>query len=531
MPDGMRTSGIRHSLHTDSKGWRLGVAAALGAMAAAAMPPVYAVPLLVVSFAGLVWLIHASASPWRAAVLGWGFGMAHFIVSIYWIAPVLLRFSGSSYKAVVGLLGLSAYLALFPALAAFAARLGSLTVAGRVLAVTIAWSAAEWLRGYVFGGYPINPMGMVWMPSLAMVQFTSLAGVYGLGFVTVLAAAAPATLFPWRGRSLGAPAWALPVLAVTLLAVIWAGGMVRLALAPDSPPTGLSLRLVQTGMQQRTEWPDERRMGVVEEHLRLSSQPGFEDTDLVIWPETAVNFYLEEDASLRARVARAAPPKGYLLTGALRRTQEEGRIKAIWNSFHALTPEGDIVATYDKHHLVPFGEFMPLHELHPFRVLPYEAMFYSAGPGPRTLQLPQVPPFSPMICYEAIFPGKVVAGGARPQWLLNISNDAWFKGTSGTEQHLEASRMRAVEEGLPLVRATNTGITAIIDAWGRTRQQLDYGEAGVLDARLPAAPGALTLQARWGDWTLAVLLLLAGAVLGMVGRTRKMPTDHQQGRQ
>ena len=487
------------------------------------MPPIHAVPLLLVSFSGLVWLIHTAASPWRAAAIGWCFATAHFIVSIYWIAPVLVRFSGSLSKAVIGLLGLSAYLALFPALATFATRLPTLSVPGRVLALAVTWSAAEWLRGYVFGGYPINPMGMAWMPSLAMLQFTSIAGVYGLGFVTVLGAAAPAALFPWRARACSTTAWALCGVSFALLALVWGGGTARLALAPESAPTALSLRLVQTGIQQRTEWPDEQRMAVVEEHLRLSRLPGFESTDLVIWPETAVNFYLEEDDSLRTRLTEAVPPKGYLLTGALRQGEQEDHTWAIWNSFHALTPAGEIVATYDKHHLVPFGEFMPLHEFHPFRVLPYDSVFYSAGPGPRTLHLPGVAPFSPMICYEAIFPGGVVADGTRPHWLLNITNDAWFRGTSGTQQHLDAARMRAVEEGLPLVRATNTGITAVIDGWGRTIEQLGHDEAGVLDVRLPSTTGALTLQARFGDWTLAVVLLLATLVLAVLGR-RDPPT-------
>ena len=491
-----------------------------------AMPPIYAAPLLLVSFSGLVWLIHTAASPWRAAAIGWCFATAHFIVSIYWIAPVLVRFSGSTLKAMIGLLGLSAYLALFPALAMFATRLPALSVPGRVLALAITWSAAEWLRGYVFGGYPINPMGMAWMPSLAMIQFASMAGVYGLGFATVLAAAAPAALFPWGTHASNTTAWALPGVAFALLAVVWTGGMARLALAPESPPTALSLRLVQSGIQQRTEWPDEQRMEVVERHLRLSRLPGFENTDLVIWPETAVSFYLEDDDVLRARLAEAVPPKGYLLTGALRQGQLEDRTWAIWNSFHALTPAGEIVATYDKHHLVPFGEFMPLHEVHSFRILPYDSEFFSAGPGPRTLHLPGVAPFSPMICYEAIFPGEVVADEARPRWLLNITNDAWFRGTSGTRQHLEAARMRAVEEGLPLVRATNTGITAVIDGWGRTIEQLGHDEAGVLDVHLPSTTGAPTVQARFGDWTLAVLLLLAAMFLPVVGR-RNPPTTNR----
>ena len=513
----MRIFGARPATGAVS-GWRRPAAAAvLGALAATAMPPVYAVPLLVLSFSGLVWLVHAVSSPWRAAVTGWCFGFAHFIVGAYWIAPAVLRLSDSTPKAVTGLLGLSVVLALFPALAVFAARLPPLSISGRSLALAVAWSASEWLRGNVLGGFPMNLMGTVWMPSLAMIQSTALVGVYGLGFVTVLAAAAPASLLPWSTRTPGGARWALPAVAFGLLVAVWVGGAVRLALAPDSPSTGISLRLVQANIHQRSEWPEKERMAVVDRHVRLSRQPGFEAADLVIWPETAVSFYLAGNAPLRARLSEAVPPEGYLLTGSLRRTRKAGRTTDIWNSLHALTPEGGIAATYDKHRLVPFSEYVPLREAHSIRIIPYESGYFSAGPGPRTLQLPGVAPFSPLICYEAIFTGEVVAGGERPHWLLNITNDSWLMGTTGPWQHFEATRMRAVEEGLPLVRATSTGISAVIDARGRVTGRLGPGEEGVLDAFLPLPTEAPTPQARFGDWTLAVLLLFAAVAVPALG--------------
>ena len=500
-------------------GWhRLAVAAVLGALAAAAMPPVHAVPLLVVSFSGLVWLIHTVFSPWRAAAIGWCFGFAHFITGNYWIAPAVLQLSESTSKAVIGLLGLSVILALFPALAVFVARLPSLSICGRALALAVAWSASEWLRGNVLGGFPMNLMGTVWMPSLAMIQSTSLVGVYGLGFVTVLAAAAPASLLPRSTRTPGGTRWALPAVAFGMLVVVWVGGAVRLALAPESPSTGISLRLVQANIHQRSEWPEKERTAVVDRHVHLSRQPGFEAADLVIWPETAVSFYLAENAQLRDRLSEAVPPEGYLLTGSLRRTRKAGRATDIWNSFHAVTPEGGIAATYDKHRLVPFSEYIPLREAHSIRIIPYESDYFSAGPGPRTLQLQGVAPFSPLICYEAIFSGEVVADGERPHWLLNITNDSWLMGTTGSWQHFEIARMRAVEEGLPLVRAASTGISAVIDAWGRVTGRLGPGEEGVLDALLPLPTEVPTPQARFGDWTLAVLLLFAAVALPALGR-------------
>ncbi len=499
-----------------SSGWRRPLlAASLGALAAAALPPVYALPLLPISFTGLVWLIHTSRSPWRAAVSGWWFGLAHFVVAFYWIGPALL--TGSSrfgWLAAPAVIGLAAVLALLPASAAFAARPPRLNIAGRALAVAIAWTVAEWLRGTLLTGFPMNPMGTVWAPSLVMIQATALFGVYGLSFLTVLAAAAPAALTAPRAdeRPARRP-WLLPVAAFALLAAAWAGGEVRLALAPDGTPTGVSLRVVHPNVDQRVKWQEDKREALAR-HVRLSHRPGFEAANFVIWPETAATFYLDERAALREYAAQAAPPGGHLLTGAPRRSRSEGRTIAFWNSLHALTPAGTIAATYDKHHLVPFGEYNPLRAVLPLPALVWGASDYSAGPGPQTLRLPGVPPFSPLICYEAIFPGEVVAGTGtaegRPQWLLNITNDAWFAGTTGPWQHFQAARLRAVEEGLPLVRAANVGISAVVNSYGRVVDRLDPGEAGVLDAPLPPAL-APPPQARLGNWTLAILLALAGA--------------------
>ena len=495
----------------------------LGALSATALPPGHALPLLVVSFTGLVWLIHASRSPWRAAIAGWWFGFAHFLFSIYWIGAAMLtdpaRFGWMVAPAVIGL---SAGFALFPALAAFAARLPPLPIAGRVLALAVAWTAAEWLRGNILTGFPMNLMGTVWMPSVGMIQSVAVVGVYGLSFVTVLAAAAPAALAgPLSDERRDRRPWLLPAVAFGLLAAIWVGGQARLALAPDRPPTEVTLRLVQANIDQSRKWEDGAREAGLAHHVVLSHEPGLDETDVVIWPETAVAFFMDESATLQSFVSRAAPAGGYVITGAPRRTRSAGRLVAVWNSLHALSPAGAIAASYDKHHLVPFGEYMPLRGIINLRALAAAGTVdSSAGPGPRTLRLPGMPPFSPLICYEAIFPGEVVADGGtpdeRPQWLLNVTNDAWFGHTAGPYQHFQTSRLRAVEEGMPLVRAANTGISAVVDSYGRVVGRLGLGEVGVLDATLPPALEPPPM-ARLGDWILAILLLLAAAATLAVG--------------
>ncbi len=508
-------------------GWRRSaLAAALGAAAAAALPPAHALPLLAVSFTGLLWLIDGSRSPWRAALAGWWFGFAHFLASIYWIGAALLtdpsRFGWLVAPAVIGL---SAGFALFPALAAFAARLPATPLAGRALAFAAAWSAAEWLRGNLLTGFPMNLVGTVWAPSLGMIQSAALIGVYGLGFVTVLAAASPAALAApaAEGR---AGRWLLPAAAFGLLAALWAGGEARLALAPERAPTGVHLRLVQANVDQSRKWREGERLAAVERHIRLSRRPGLESVDAVIWPEAAVTYFLDESEALRAFVSEAAPPGGHVITGAPRRTVREGQTAAYWNSLHALTEAGAVAATYDKHHLVPFGEYIPLRGLLDLAPMTYGARDYSAGPGPRTLSLPGLPPFSPLICYEAIFPGAALAEGAgapaaeRPGWLLNLTNDGWFGRTAGPYQHFQAARLRAVEEGLPLVRAANTGISAVVDSYGRVVARLGLGETGILDAPLPPALAAAPPFARLGDWSLVILLAPAALAALALGATR-----------
>ena len=522
-PIAARLAALALSLGAAS-GWRRsGIAAGLGAVSATALPPGHALPLLVVSFTGLVWLIHASRSPWRAAVAGWWFGFAHFLFSIYWIGAAMLtdpsRFGWMVAPAVIGL---SAGFALFPALAAFVARLPALPIAGRVLALAVAWTATEWLRGNILTGFPMNLMGTVWMPSVGMIQSVAVVGVYGLSFVTVLAAAAPAALAtPGTDERSGRRPWLLPAVAFWLLAAVWVGGQARLALAPDRAPTEVTLRLVQANIDQSRKWEEGLREAGLAHHVVLSHEPGLDETDIVIWPETAVPFFLDESATLQAFVSRAAPFGGHVITGAPRRTRSAGRTIAVWNSLHALDSAGAIAASYDKHHLVPFGEYMPLRGIINLRALATGAVDSSAGPGSRTLRPPGVPPFSPLICYEAIFPGEVVAddlpSAERPQWLLNITNDAWFGHTAGPYQHFQAARLRAVEEGMPLVRAANTGISAVVDSYGRVVGRLGLGEVGVLDAPLPPALGAPPPVARLGGWILAILLLLATVAALAIG--------------
>ncbi|MFQ5958256.1 MAG: apolipoprotein N-acyltransferase [Alphaproteobacteria bacterium] len=496
-------------------GWRRIVAAALlGATATAALPPLHLLPLFVVAFTGLVWLIDASRSYRAAFAIGWWFGFGHFVTGIYWFAHALMtepeRFAWLVAPAV---LGISAALAVFPALAVAAARLCP-PGGARALGLALAWVAAEWLRGRAFTGFPWNLTGYGWTASDAMIQLAALTGIYGLSFVTVLAAALPATL---AGRPAGVKGWKPTAVAVALLAAVWLGGALRLAEAGGAVVDDVRLRLVQPNVSQPHKWRADLREALFARHLELTVSEGIEDVTHVIWPETAIPYFIAKDPARRRVIAAVTPRGGALISGALRTTAQPTSPPRIWNSVHAFDAAGEIVGTYDKFHLVPFGEYVPFRRVLSMAKITYGAVDFSAGPGPRTIEIPGLPPVGPLICYEIIFPHQVVARSERPEWLLNVTNDAWFGVSSGPYQHFASARVRAVEQGLPVVRAANTGISGVIDAYGRVRARLGLGRQGVVDSTLPAALDDLTPYARWGDLTLLVLFAAGG--LYFAGRT------------
>ena len=494
-----------------ASGWRrLALAAGLGLLAAVALPPVHAIVLLVPAFIGFLWLIDGSGG-WRGAfAAGWWFGFGHFAAGLYWIANALLVDAaqfGWMVPFAVG--GLAAVVGLFPAVAALLVRASGTRGAGRVLVLGASWTTLEWLRGWIFTGFPWNLMGTVWVVSEPIMQLAAVCGVYGLSLLSVTVAAMPAVLADGavvERRALGAV-----VAAIAVLGVAWVGGATRLALAPGGEAADIRLRLVQPAIDQKLKWRPELRLAHVERQLDMSSAPPRRAATLpathVLWAETAVPFNLAGEPGLLKALGDAVPTGGLLITGAPRLTRREGAAARIWNSLHAVDERGVIVGTYDKFHLVPFGEYVPFRgHLDVSKLVPGR-MDFSPGPSPVTLSLPGLPPFSPLICYEAIFPGRVLNKEDRPTWLLNITNDAWFGMSSGPYQHFAAARFRAVEEGLPLVRVANTGISAVVDAHGRTVASLGLGVAGVLDSPLPVALEGITPYGLFGDWIVAALLL------------------------
>jgi apolipoprotein N-acyltransferase len=484
----------------------------LGAMVTLALPPVHFWPALI-GFAGLLHLVRHTPGHRRAFLIGWCFGLGHFLTGLYWIGIAFFtdpeRFGALAVPAVVLL---CAWLAVFAGLASWLVGLRRWrSTSAAALALALAWMLAEVLRGNLLLGFPWNLIGYAWAGSDAVSQLAAVTGVYGLSLLAVALGALPASLL-----EPGGPQRWRPVLAGALvLALLWAGGTLRLAAAEGGVVPDVRLRLVQGNIAQHHKWQPELRARWFQRHLELSAQPPRE-ASLVIWPESATPYPLEQDEEARLLIAQVVPAGGVLLTGGERFDLGSEPARA-WNSLFALDPSGAIVARYDKRDLVPFGEYLPLRELLGrlgLGTLTRGTLDFQPGPGRTTIALPGVPPFSPLICYEVIFPGQVLDPAVRPAWLLNVTNDAWFGRSSGPYQHLTMARLRAIEEGLPLVRSANTGISAVIDPWGRIEAELALGTLGVLDVTLPQPLGALTPFARWGRWW--IILLASTALIVIV---------------
>jgi apolipoprotein N-acyltransferase len=507
-----------------------GAAFLLGALAMAALPPVDLTPLLAVSFTGLVWLADGARRPREAFGLGWSFGLGFFVAGLYWIAAALFVDIGQFWWLVpFAVLGLPAALAFFTGFALLAAHLlcRGLRWRGvaRVLTLAVCWCVAEWLRGHILTGLPWNLVGYAWSGafpgSLAMLQTTSLVGIYGLSLLTVLVAMLPATLGDFGGRR-----WPPLIAAAVLLGAALAFGSARLDAGPPADVPGVRLRIVQPSIPQSLKNDRTERQANFERHLTLSAAPAEGEAPLtaVIWPEAAAPPFLDRFDQERMPIAAVAPPGGMALVGSDRTEPPPERPTHYWNSMVAVDHEGRILGSYDKAHLVPFGEYVPLREILPINKVTPGTVDFSAGPGPRTLHLPGLPPVSPLICYEAIFPHAVADTADRPRWLLNLTNDGWYGITSGPFQHFSIARTRAVEEGMPLVRAANNGVSGLVDPYGRVVRRLGLDAIGYLDVSLPQSL-APTLYERLGDLpfliALPLLLGLAWGVARMTGRRRE----------
>lgn len=526
---------------TRAEGWRRRlIAFAAGAFGAFGMAPFDFFPALIIPMTVAVWLIDGSvgakpkyigrrleldrrlAPPLaarRAFAVGWWWGFGYFVAGLWWLgAAFLVDADEFAWALPLGVLGLPAVLAFFPALGFMLSRLLWSQGPSRLFALAAGLTFAEWLRGHVLTGFPWNTFGMALGGNLVTAQLASAIGLYGLTVVAIVLFSAPAVLADGRApksaredrlRQWTTAPYGVVLLALLAFAAIYGFGALRLAQANGAAVAGVRLRIMQPDIQQDERFRPENKAAILAHYLRLSeaaADPGFDGATVLVWPESAFPFILSRDAQALAQIGLSLPPGGVLVTGAARQEDGLSTISAAYgqalgsvphvrplyfNAVQVVARGGRILDSYDKVHLVPFGEYLPLRSilerlgLHHFVHVPGG---FEAGSARKILTAPGLPNIAPLICYEAIFSGEVVpaqTGGARPGLLLNVTNDGWFGMTAGPYQHFSQARLRAIEEGVPLVRAANTGISAIIDPYGRVLAQLPLGAEGVLDGVLP----------------------------------------------
>ncbi|MFL6946860.1 MAG: apolipoprotein N-acyltransferase [Xanthobacteraceae bacterium] len=525
-------------------GWRrAAIAAAAGAMSTLALAPFNLWPVMFLTFPVLVWLVDGSAAGrlggvMSAAGAGWWFGFGYFLAGLYWVGHAFLVDAKTfGWLLPFAVAGLPAGLALFTAAGLAFARAMWTRGPSRVLALAVALTVVEWLRGHLLTGFPWNAYGYALTGPLVLAQSAALVGIWGLTFMAVAIFATPAVLVDERIYT--RRPWLPPLCAALVLAACATYGLVRLNQTPTSFVAGVRLRIMQPNLPQDEKFNYGAKQQVMSRYLTLSDRAtgpgtsGIRDVTHLIWPESAFPFFIAREPEALAQIAALLPQGTVLVTGGVRpeETTPGAQIVQGYNSIYVIDHDGSILGTYDKLHLVPFGEYLPFQGLlESFGLMQLTKVQggFLAGERRRPLAMPGAPAAVPLICYEIIFSGEAVPrAGDRPGWLINLTNDGWFGNSTGPYQHFQQARVRAIEEGLPLVRAANTGISAVVDPVGRVINHLPLATEGVFDASLPRRIPP-TLFVRIGD-SLAALMLAGAAVLVLRRRMGWKPRDRRAG--
>lgn len=511
--------------------WRGLLALLAGALIAVGLPPAGLWPLAFIGFPLFLALLETGRRDrWHSGFgLGWAFGLGYFAVALHWIGYAFFVEADTYLWMMPFMLGiLAGGMALYWGLAALLAR--RFGGAGLQLALTFAGllAGAEWLRGRLLTGFPWAVPGLLADGMGGVAQAASAIGMTGLTLLVVLWASLPHV---WLSRE--RPLFRRMAMAMLLLLpVLWGLGEMRLRQATDAMVPGVAIRIVQPNLPQDEQWREDNARQILDDLEQMSTVPtpdqpqGIAGITHVVWPESAVPFLIDESPVAKAELKPLLGGRTTLLTGAVRVDRKGGGQEPdAHNSIIVFDGTAEPVDRYDKWRLVPGGEFLPLAwALEPlgFRKVVQTPGSFVPGPGPRTVTLPGGLRAALTVCYEAIFPDRLVDGADRPQVIVNVTNDGWFGRSTGPWQHLAQARLRSIEQGLPMVRAANTGISAVIDPYGRILKMLPLMEKGVVDSLLPVAL-APTPYAKWGDFWLAVLagaVFLGAFLVGKSTRTR-----------
>jgi apolipoprotein N-acyltransferase len=516
-----RVSALRAKVRT-ANGWtRILVAVGSGVACVLALAPFYIWPTMFLTLPVLVWMIDdaaASDAPTKSAFqVGWLFGFGYFLAGLFWIGEAfLVEADKLGWLMPFAVTLLPAGLAVFWGAAAAAATLFWNPGLSRILALALTLSSAEWLRGHILTGFPWNLIGYTLTSSDVLMQSAALIGTYSLGLWAVLIFATPLVLLAHPTTDTRTSILAATVAPLTIAALF---GVMQLSQTPLPDSQNVMVRIVQPNIAQREKWLPDKQGENFRRHLELSrTKPdGTQDTlagiTHVVWPEAAMPFRPLEHPEALDAIDKTFDRRVYLLSGALRTEKNSDGANQVYNSLIVFGPNRGAAQIYDKIHLVPFGEYLPwpwLLEKLGFEDIVKMRGGFASGKSPReNMIVPGLPPALSLICYEAIFPGEAVQSAPRPNFILTVTNDGWFGNTTGPRQHFHQARVRAVEEGLPVIRAANNGISAVIDARGRTRAHLGMNVAGTIDSALPP-PLSPPPYARLGDWMFLLQLTLFG---------------------
>lgn len=482
-----------------------------GGLLSLSLPPFSLLIAPLISFFILLTLVNRHASFFR---IGWAFGASFMVGTLYWFASAV-KISGFGWiiQSCAAFL-LPSLLGLFYAVAVWGSGIITKTPLARALSLAFFWSTAEWSMGHVLTGLPWGILG--YAAPLPLLQYSAVFGIYGVSLIWILCA----TLAFTNKKNVVLPVW-----LVTLFA--FGVGVWHLT-RTDFGETETNIRLIQGSIPQEEKWLTSHFEVFLDRHIALSLLPAERPLHAVIWTEASVPTVVERYPNLLAKIATAAPQNGFLIFGSVREDSPPplSQQRALYSSVFALSDTGAVVYRYDKAHLVPFGEYLPLRQWVNLPKLTAGLTDYTPGSGPETVTLPGLPPAGILVCYEIIFPGQVKSDQAatRPQWFINVTNDAWFGHSSGPYQHLRIARVRAIEEGVPVVRVANNGISAVIDPLGRIRSRhskLDLDEIGFIDAAIPRPTPYQTPFSQYGhSFYYGMMLLLGGFVL--FARTRRL---------
>ena len=477
-----------------------------GALSSLVFPPVYLWQLFMLILLGMWVLCNKLTSYKQAAALGYFYGFGFFAAGFYWVGNALLiDITTFGWLYPITLAASGAFFGLFMILPFIMWRFSVGTV-GKTVGFAAAWVLMECLRGFMFTGFPWNMLGTAWAFHPVFIQTASLWGTYGLSFVMLVWCGSLYGYICGKSNKYGAAFVLIPLLLLGF-------GAWRISTYTQFD-SDITVRLVQPAIPQQMKWNRESLEDNFYQYINMSTESGLDKVDLVVWGETAMPFSLDYDNAYRQKILQAVPPRGYLITGALRQGDAQDDYN-YFNSMFVLNKNGDVAGFYDKHHLVPFGEYVPLRRFLPEWVRPVANAVADFGTGKKykNIKLEKIPSFGALICYEIIFPDEVIDRNNPPQWLVVLTNDGWYGNSAGPYQHLVAAQMRAVEEGIAIVRSANSGISAVISPIGEILKDIPLNKKSVIDVKLPYRSKISTFYGSIGGKTINALMLLILCVL------------------